>query len=327
MLTYNKKMSLESEVVSDVIQGQNVISDLIIVDNAVIDVLELQDLSVDDLTTNNITVSQECKFDELNIHFDQNLGGPTNNVFLGAAVPVPAAPATLTGILNVCVGSASGSSLTSGSGNVFIGDSAGQNVTTSVHNIAIGKNAVSGSTQVNPVGFDNVCVGSGCGSTKIESNNVAIGTNAMKQGGSFNIVLGNTAAGQGEVIGDRNIVIGTRACNNVTVGDTNILLGYQAQTTAGAPMALPRNRFALGTNCVASQDDTIYIGNQLVAPLYTNIVLGLAAGAGAASTLIPGPYLDDADASMNGVVLGQLYFKEVINTPPDKQSILCICLL
>lgn len=317
-------MSLESEVVTDVIQGQNVISDLIIVDNAVIDVLELQDLSVDDLTTNNITVSQECKFDELNIHFDQNLGGPTNNVFLGAAVPVPA---TLTGILNACVGPASGSSLTSGSGNVFIGESAGQNVTTSPHNIAIGKNAVSGSTQINPVGTENVCIGSGSGSVKIGDNNIAIGTNAMKQSGSNNIVLGNSAAGQTEVIGSTNIVIGTRACNNVTVGNNNILLGYQAQTTAGAPMAQPTNRVALGTNCVARQDNIIYVGNQLVAPLYTNIVLGSSTGAGVPlNTLIPGPYLDDINANLNGVQLGQLYFKEVINTPPDKQSILCICL-
>lgn len=319
-------MSEVTEIVKTVVYGQNVVGDVITAETVNVDILELHDLSVDNFTTNNITVSQECRFDELNIHFTQNMGGLNkNNVFLGAVVPVPVAPNTFTGTQNICIGPGSGSGLTSGYGNVFMGDSAGQNVSTTYHNIAIGKAAISGSTQANPVGSDNVCIGSGSGSTKIGDGNIAIGTNSMKQAGSYNIVLGNTAAGQSEAIGDNNIVIGTQACNNVTIGNGNILLGYQTQTTAGTPMAEPQNRVAFGTNCIASQDNTIFIGNQLVAPLYTNIVLGFVKD-GFASTIVPGPYANNAAAVLAGVQPGQLYFQEIINVAPNKQSIISICL-
>lgn len=312
-------MSELSEVTATVVSSQSVTADIIDAETVSVGILELDTLTVTNLTANNVTVAKECQIaNPLNVDFYGDVLSVTSNVFLGCEVP----PVN-THSLNVVIGPNSGSQLTTGSGNVFVGDNVAQNVTTEYHNIAIGKNALTSlSATPGSVGVENICIGSNSGAQVLGNNNIAIGSSALQNGGNSNIVIGTSAAGQTETVGNNNIAIGTRVCNNVSIGNNNILLGYQA--AVGAPSV--NNSIALGTNCIANSDDTIYIGNQTVAPFYTNIVLGKASGAGAASTIIPGPYINDAAASGAGVSTGQLYYRQD-GLPGAERSVLCICLV
>ena len=302
-------MSLLSEIVATVVQSTSTsVFDNIQVNNVSMDVISLNDMSVDDVYCTNIHVSEEVKYDELNIAMNFTTG--SQNVLVGQALPN-----LTTGVTNIVMGQGAGSSLNTGDNNVFLGSGAGANITSAIRNIAIGTNALSGATVFN----DNIGIGANTGASVVGGDNVIVGNNAGKNVGDANVIMGYQAVGQVEVVGSNNIVIGTQAGNNVNVGDYNILVGYQAQTGGNL-----NNTVALGTNCVASQSNTIYIGNQIT-NAYQNMVLGRAPGGGVKSTLIPGPFDSDALAQAGGVLSGQLYFKN-INVGPKHRSVLCICL-
>ena len=305
-------MSLLSEIAATVVQStSNSVFDNIQVNNVSMDVISLNDMSVDDVYCTNIHVSEEVKYDELNIAMNFTTG--SQNVLVGQALPN-----LTTGVTNIVMGQGAGSSLNTGDNNVFLGSGAGANITSAIRNIAIGTNALSGATVFN----DNIGIGANTGASVVGGDNVIVGNNAGKNVGDANVVIGYQAVGQVEVVGSNNIVIGTQAGNNVNVGDYNILVGYQAQTGGNF-----NNTVALGTNCVASQSNTIYIGNQIT-NAYQHMVLGRMYNAGGginSNTLIPGPFDSDALAQAGGVLSGQLYFKN-INVGPKHRSLLCICL-
>ena len=307
-------MSLLSEIVATVVQSTSTsVFDNIKANNVSMDVVSLNDLSADDVWCTNIHVSEEVKYDELNVAMNFTAG--SQNVLVGQA---PVAPNLTTGATNIVMGQGAGSSLNTGDNNVFLGSGAGTNITSAIRNIAIGTNALSGATVFN----DNIGIGANTGASVVGGDNVIVGNNAGKNVGDANVIMGYQAVGQVEVVGSNNIVIGTQAGNNVNVGDYNILVGYQAQT--GGTL---NNTVALGTNCVASQSNTIYIGNQITNP-YQHMILGRVYNAGGginSNTLIPGPFDSDALAQAGGVLSGQLYFKN-INVGPKHRSVLCICL-
>ena len=115
------------------------------------------------------------------------------------------------GLFNTSIGNSSMNKNTMGGSNTAIGNSTLFSNTTSSSNIAIGNNAL------NNQSFSN-------GGTNYDSNNIAIGVDALKINNPTNSLNGNN-----------NIAIGRSSLQSNTFGKQNISIGFEAQksTTAG----------------------------------------------------------------------------------------------
>ena len=174
-----------------------------------------------------------------------------------------------TGINNIALGNAAGSSLGAGAlDNTLIGNAAGQNVSTGTRNTVVGAGACSNvlGTVVNntAVGFNALKnAGSSPGSGDW---NVAIGDEAGLSitSGRQNVIMGNSAGtwlnGTGSTAigfeagnnfpntGSNNVYLGYRAGNNITSGSSNTILG----SGATASSATVNNEVTLGNSSVTT---------------------------------------------------------------------------
>ena len=174
-----------------------------------------------------------------------------------------------TGINNIALGNAAGSSLGAGAlDNTLIGNAAGQNVSTGTRNTVVGAGACSNvlGTVVNntAVGFNALKnVGSSPGSGDW---NVGIGDEAGLSitSGRQNVIMGNSAGtwlnGTGSTAigfeagnnfpntGSNNVYLGYRAGNNITSGSSNTILG----SGATASSATVSNEVTLGNSSVTT---------------------------------------------------------------------------
>ena len=174
-----------------------------------------------------------------------------------------------TGINNIALGNAAGSSLGAGAlDNTLIGNAAGQNVSTGTRNTVVGAGACSNvlGTVVNntAVGFNALKnAGSSPGSGDW---NVAIGDEAGLSitSGRQNVIMGNSAGtwlnGTGSTAigfeagnnfpntGSNNVYLGYRAGNNITSGSSNTILG----SGATASSATVSNEVTLGNSSVTT---------------------------------------------------------------------------
>lgn len=228
-----------------------------------------------------------------------------------------------TGNLNVIVGAAAGTNMSTAASNVVMGPSAGTAVTTGTFNIAIGSSAMGGAgamiSQDNiaigrlagnalaTTAVDNVFVGRQAGqSMTSNNNNVAIGSFALatSTSASNNIAVGANAMGNGNVSGNGNVAVGVNTGLAMTSGNSNVLIGLNAGTalTTGASnvfignatgdvVTAASNAIGIGQDVMGNSNlsgaDNIGIGRSLGMALTTgarNILLGVGNTTGGIST-------------------------------------------
>lgn len=180
-----------------------------------------------------------------NAYFGVNTGLSSNgsfNSFFGSN----AGFTNTSGADNSFFGNAAGLNNQSGGGNSFFGRSAGENVVfagnNSIFGAYAGKNTTTGGNsyfgasagQKNTTGFSNVFVGANAG---IENT-----------GGSYNTYVGtNTGQGAG------------------AIGDYNTVIGYNAKIGSNVT-----NATAIGANALATQSNTMVLGNSSVNVIVNN---------------------------------------------------------
>jgi len=147
---------------------------------------------------------------------------------------------------------------TLGASNIMIGTDALTNPSGTAsqceQNIAIGHTALEDLTGGAGAGASISNIGIGVGTAKDlstgSSNNIAIGTNAMRDTATAvgNIAIGTFALGAGASTPDYNVAIGYSAGNNVTSGDNNIFIGKDAGKTGspGGQITTASNKMVLG---------------------------------------------------------------------------------
>jgi hypothetical protein len=111
----------------------------------------------------------------------------------------------------VCIGTNSGTNISTGGGNTIIGTSSGSSITTGTFNVALGAGCLGGSGAMNTIDACNVAIGKNalysCATTAI--NNFAVGYNTL----------------QSLTTGNNNISIGINSLQTLTTGSGNIYLG------------------------------------------------------------------------------------------------------
>jgi endosialidase-like protein len=171
-----------------------------------------------------------------------------------------------------------------------VGDLALQSLTSGLWNTAIGGNALSRETTGGcntAVGKDALC------SNTTGGSNAAYGVNALKSNitGSRNTALGDSA-GIFLTKGDRNIFIGNGAGINLTAGDQNIYIAH------------------IG---VASESDTIRIGDWRQSRIFISGIRGVTTGSGDAA-----PVVIDSAGQLGTLSSSRRFKKEI--KPIDKAS-------
>ncbi len=168
-----------------------------------------------------------------------------------------------TNLLNVRLGSGSGSAITSGTNNLLLGINAGTALSTSSYNTIIGVNAgtsltTGGGSNVfigeeaghdQTTGYENVFIGQGAGSNVLSGQrSIAIGTSAAinstsadrftaigfgalgsQVGAADNVGIGYAAGTL--ATGSSNVFIGSGAGYSTTSAQSNVFLGYSAVMT------------------------------------------------------------------------------------------------
>ncbi|MGE6220979.1 beta strand repeat-containing protein [Nubsella zeaxanthinifaciens] len=171
-----------------------------------------------------------------NNHISQDAGVGSNGTSAG------------TGANNIGIGINNFSSITIGSENIAIGGEVMSKNTVGSLNTAIGPFAL----HENTTGSENVAIGGALTNNTTGYGNVAIGQ--AGQGivtGNYNIVLGYGALQGGSGNGNRNIVVGAYAGNNLTTGGNNLILGDNANVpsaTANHQMSIMNAIFGSGLN-------------------------------------------------------------------------------
>lgn len=197
----------------------------------------------------------------------------TNNLCIGEAT----GSSLTTGIDNVFLGLYSGNETTEASYNLFLGASSGRSHLTGEHNVVIGyqafktgtigdKNMIFGTTAGYALtGNENVFIGQEAGYTETTgSYNVLIGRRAgyrMKEDCDYNTFIGYNAgySGAASSNANQNTMIGAVAGNSLTTGDYNVGIGVESlyDLTTGLRNA------ALGTWAGHGQstgDYNVYLG-------------------------------------------------------------------
>jgi len=203
---------------------------------------------------------------------------------------------TITGVNNTLYGYQAGKLITTETNNTAVGfqafsaSAAGSNFNTAIgskalslsssvstaRNVAIGSSALGAITTLC---YDNVAIGDnamGTTLTATESNTV-IGSGASPGlSGSFNTVIGKSAAGSATSIRN-SVVIGYSAGANLTTGggstSYHLILGYTAGTTLGAASAVctmlgnatagtaaGQNQIAIGYGAICTADNQMVLG-------------------------------------------------------------------
>lgn len=152
------------------------------------------------------------------------------------------------------------------SGNENIGIGTGvltTNVNKSEYNIAIGADLMNEITSSGNA--CNIAIGEGSMWSITGTNNVAIGRDINRYGGSNNIGIGLYAIKNNKA--DKNIGIGLRALVNATTGSNNIAIGYNS----GENVTTASNTISINSTG-RNADNSVYIGDALH---YDGSTLGL----------------------------------------------------
>ncbi|WP_370738871.1 beta strand repeat-containing protein, partial [Nubsella zeaxanthinifaciens] len=171
-----------------------------------------------------------------NNHISQDAGVGSNGTDAG------------TGANNIGIGINNFSSITIGSENIAIGGEVMSKNTVGSLNTAIGPFAL----HENTTGSENVAIGGALTNNTTGFGNIGIGQ--AGQGiitGNYNVVLGYGALQGGSGNGNRNIVVGAYAGNNLTTGSNNLILGDNANVpsaTATHQMSIMNAIFGSGLN-------------------------------------------------------------------------------
>ncbi len=187
---------------------------------------------------------------------------------------------------NVAIGYQALNTLRAAQGNVAIGYHAASNMTDAKYNVAIGYEAGKSNNS-----NSNTFVGAGAGTSSSGSGITAIGYNAGRSSGSYNLYIGsyagNASASATKNVGighkalaklnsgSYNTAIGYNALGNLTTGSYNIAIGYNAcseVTTASYKTCIgynsgPHNnssaeRYLQARTNSSSQTQRTYIGSQ-----------------------------------------------------------------
>ena len=151
-------------------------------------------------------------------------GANQNNVAVGLSTLNPSSSGAQE---NSAFGYSTLSSLTNGSFNTALGSQSLYNLTTGNGNVAIGYYALNDVTTTSY----NVGIGHQAGDFLTGSENIAIGTTALRRGNSSssqNVAIGREAMAGTTTSGDDNVALGYRSIYNNTSGSRNVALGRQS---------------------------------------------------------------------------------------------------
>jgi len=194
----------------------------------------------------------------LNVAIGHNAGefmgaGVTASVLIGER-----AGQYVTGSENVAIGKMAGAALTSGNRNVLIGNFAGNSLTTGGGNVYLGRFAGAYTTDAT----SNIYVGGSAGARHNGSNNVAVGQQAIGDGGTVSTGDDNTALGFQTLYsvngGIGNSAVGREAGYSNTTGANNTYLGFRAGRNATGS-----NNVFLGASAGLNEtgNNRLYIAN------------------------------------------------------------------
>lgn len=246
-------------------------------------------------------------------------GATTDSVAIGAS-----AAGNTTGAHNVAVGTNAllGVPGSSGGYNVGVGSQALLGLTVGEYNVSIGYQGMwdvtSGSANVG-VGLQVMALGA------VGSYNVGMGAHALSAGvgGSFNLALGYYAMGLANVLGERNIAVGsgslsalTLGSNNVSVGDGsatgltegtgNVVLGYQAMRLNQGIDNVFIGRQANGQNSTSGGESlqNVGIGANALTSLLGNGIEHITTGTGFRNTAVGYAALDELELGNGQTAVG-----------------------
>jgi len=200
-------------------------------------------------------------------------GAEANNVAVGSNALL----LVTTGSDNTVMGSVAGDSITTGHDNVFMGRHAGGATQDVGHAVIIGQGAGGGvitaaadgtvaigasSLAVLTSGAGNVAVGyQSLDATATGASNTMVGYQsgtALVDGSDNNTAVGYQAMlGGNNDVTHKNTVVGYQAGMQISNGFNNTLIGANVDVNTGSF----DNVTAIGNNFEASQDDTVFLGN------------------------------------------------------------------
>ena len=206
-----------------------------------------------------------------NVLLGGNVASESTNMYDDIVIGYQSGTSMNNGNTNVIMGNNSAGTLTIGSNNLILGHETARSITTSNENVLVGnlvgKDATSTSTSV-LMGYQT-----GTNFNEIVDN-VIIGHQAGQGGsgavGQKNVVIGSRA-GQNITTSNENVIIGTSAASRLTTGGKNIIIGSESQNDI---YSSPASNLTTGS-------DNIIMGNDVGVALTTgrkNLILGNASG-------------------------------------------------
>ena len=194
----------------------------------------------------NFNSGSSVKFVASGSTVDLDVTDSNNNTLVGQF----AGNSSLSGSLNVGLGTSSLASDTSGSSNVAVGWQALTSSTSGEHNVAVGTAAMQSNTTFSDsvaIGYlamqnancpGDIAIGSSALQADLTGNNVAIGASAMQLANC----TGDVAIGSGALISDtggNNLAIGANALGNSTMtGNHNVAIGAAAMSNANCSLSV-----------------------------------------------------------------------------------------
>lgn len=225
--------------------------------------------------------------------FSTSTTNPTNTGNHGVFIGTDAGAAVASsGDHNTLIGYRAGYQATTANHNVLIGRSAGEGITEGVRNVLIGREAGQNITTAN----GNIVLGDGGNLLSTGNNNVFVGTSTADGNaaitGERNVVLGTNAL-QELVSGGNNVMIGSEVARNFESGNSNVAIGqdaYGTSTDIGVDYIVALGYRALYNSSVANSDNNIAIGRSAGAlNAFTDVmILGNSAVADANNQIVLG---------------------------------------
>lgn len=222
--------------------------------------------------TDELTISGQISFtDSIRIGGESSTQvGDKNSIYIG--VEAGASVNTESELSNVCIGAASGNSITSGSGNVCIGGSSGSSLLDSNNNTFVGSDAGSGISTVTRT----VLIGSGAGSQNSGSDSTSVGHNAGRGNSSSGLVaIGNRSGYINQ--GGNNTFLGSLSGEDNTTGSNNTFGGHNSgdNNTSGS-----ENTFFGSNTGNGNESGNTCIGHRVGAGGSHNTFVGADSGLG-----------------------------------------------
>jgi len=190
---------------------------------------------------NPTNYSNSIRINSGSIFLDGNHPTGINNIALGNAAGSSLGAGTLR---NTLIGNQAGQDLNSGDDNTLVGDIAGENMTSAIQNTAIGKSALRSATGAS----GNTALGYNALQNCNSNLNTGIGLQALNSltNGVRSTALGNSS-GQ-SFNGNDSTFLGCLAGSSLSGGSNNTIIGYSAQASSGTVS----NEITLGDSGIAT---------------------------------------------------------------------------